>query len=58
MKNLLIRPDSNLKNALNQMSRTGEKCLVVVNKKNKLKNFIFALILKATKLKYYGKGKF
>ena len=35
MKNLLIRPDANIKNALNQMSRTGEKCLVVVDKKNK-----------------------
>ena len=36
MKNLLIRPDTNIKNALNQMSRAGEKCLVVVDKKNKL----------------------
>ena len=36
MKNLLIRPDSNIKNALNQMSETGEKCLVVVDKKNTL----------------------
>ena len=36
MKNLLIRPDSNIKNALNQMTRTGEKCLVVVDKKNRL----------------------
>ena len=36
MKNLLIRPNSKIKNALEQMSGTGEKCLVVVDKKNKL----------------------
>ena len=36
MKNLLIRPNSNIKNALKQLSRTGEKCLVVVGKKNRL----------------------
>ncbi len=36
MKNLLIRPNANIKNALKQLRRTGEKCLVVVDKKNKL----------------------
>ena len=36
MKNLLIQPNSNIKNALKQMSATGEKCLIVVDKKNKL----------------------
>ena len=36
MKNLLIMPNSKIKNALRQMSETGEKCLVVVDKKNKL----------------------
>ena len=36
MKNLLIQPNSNIKNALKQLSETGEKCLVVVDKKNKL----------------------
>ena len=36
MKNLLIKPNSNIKNALRQMSETGEKCLVVVDAKNKL----------------------
>mgnify|MGYP000471698554 CR=1 FL=1 len=36
MKNLLIKPNSNIKNALKQLSKTGEKCLVVVDKKNKL----------------------
>jgi dTDP-glucose pyrophosphorylase len=36
MKNLLIRPNSNLKNALKRLSITGEKCLVIVDKKNKL----------------------
>ena len=36
MKKILIRKNSNLKNALKQMSTTGEKCLVVVDKKNKL----------------------
>ena len=36
MKNLLIQPNSNIKNALKQMSETGEKCLIVVDKKNKL----------------------
>jgi dTDP-glucose pyrophosphorylase len=36
MKNLLIKPNTNIKNALKQLSRTGEKCLVVVDKKNKL----------------------
>ena len=36
MKNLLIKPSSNIKNALKQMSKTGEKCLIVIDKKNKL----------------------
>ena len=36
MKNLLIGPNSKIKNALKQMTETGEKCLVVVDKKNKL----------------------
>ena len=33
MKNLLIKPNLKIKNALKQMSETGEKCLVVVDKK-------------------------
>jgi dTDP-glucose pyrophosphorylase len=36
MKNLFIKPKSNRKNALKQMSEIGEKCLVVVDNKNKL----------------------
>ena len=36
MKKILIEPSVNLKNALKQMSASGEKCLVVVDKKNKL----------------------
>lgn len=36
MKNLLIKPNANIKNALEQLSKTGEKCLVVVDKQNKL----------------------
>ena len=36
MKKILIQPNSNLKNALKLMSETSEKCLVVVDKKNKL----------------------
>ena len=36
MKNLLIKPNANVKNALEQLSKTGEKCLVVVDKKNKI----------------------
>ena len=36
MKKIIIRQNSSLKNALKQMSATGEKCLVVVDKKNKL----------------------
>ena len=35
-KNLLIKPSATLKEALKQLSSTGEKCLVVVDKKNKL----------------------
>ena len=36
MKNLLIRPNANIKSALKQLSKAGEKCLVVVDKENKL----------------------
>ena len=36
MKNLLIKPNLKIINALKQISETGEKCLVVVDKKNKL----------------------
>ena len=36
MKNLLIKPNANIKNALEQLNKTGEKCLVVGDKKNKL----------------------
>ena len=36
MKKILIKPSIDLKSALKQMSATGEKCLVVVDKKNKL----------------------
>lgn len=36
MKNLLIQPNLSIKDALEQLSKTGEKCLVVVNKDNKL----------------------
>ena len=36
MKSLLIKPNANIKNALEQLNKTGEKCLVVVDKKNKL----------------------
>ena len=37
MKNLLIKPNLNIKNALKQMTEAGEKCLVVVNSNNILK---------------------
>ena len=33
MKNLLIKPNANIKNALEQLNKTGEKCLVVGDKK-------------------------
>ena len=36
MKKLLIKPNANIKNALEQLSKTGEKCLVVVDNKNKI----------------------
>ena len=36
MKNLLIKPDSSIKDALEQLRKTGEKCLVVVNNDNRL----------------------
>ena len=32
MKNLLISPNSNLKETLRQLSKTDEKCLVVIDK--------------------------
>ena len=42
MKNLLIKPNANIKNALEQLNKTGEKCLVVADKKNKLLGTISA----------------
>ena len=36
MKNLLIKPTLNIKDALKQLNKVGTKCLVVVNKENKL----------------------
>ena len=36
MQNLLIKKNSSLKSALKQLSKTGEKCLVVVTSDNKL----------------------
>ena len=36
MKNLLIKPTLNVKDALKQLNKVGAKCLVVVNKENKL----------------------
>ena len=36
MKNLLIRPNASIKDALKQLSQAGEKCLVVIDKNNKL----------------------
>ena len=36
MKNLLIKSNVNIKNALEQLSESGEKCLIVVDKRNKL----------------------
>ena len=36
MKNLLIKPILNIKDALKQLNKAGTKCLVVVNKENKL----------------------
>ena len=36
MKNLLIKPNANIKNTLKQLSKTGEKCLVVVDNRNKI----------------------
>ena len=36
MKNLLIKPNSNIKDFLKQLSKVGEKCLVVVDKANRL----------------------
>ena len=36
MKNILIKPDSNIKDALKQLRQVGEKCLVVVDNVNKM----------------------
>ena len=36
MKNLLIKPTLNVKDALKQLNKVGAKCLVVVSKENKL----------------------
>ena len=36
MKYLLIKPNANIKDALEQLNITGEKCLVVADEKNKL----------------------
>ena len=36
MKNLLIDLNKSIKKALDQISKTGQKCLVVVAKNNKL----------------------
>ena len=36
MKNLFIKPNSSIKNAFKQFTQEGEKCLVVVDNKNKL----------------------
>ena len=36
MKNLLIKSNANIKNTLKQLSKTGEKCLVVVDNRNKI----------------------
>jgi len=36
MKNLLIKPNSSIKNAFKKFTQEGEKCLVVVDNKNKL----------------------
>ena len=36
MKSLLIKPNLSIKSALQQMTETGEKCLVVVDNKNLL----------------------
>ena len=36
MKSLLIKPNANLKKALKQLTKAGEKCLVVVDSKNTL----------------------
>ena len=36
MKNLLIKSNENIKNTLKQLSKTGEKCLVVVDNRNKI----------------------
>jgi len=36
MKNLLIKSNANIKNTLKQLSKAGEKCLVVVDNRNKI----------------------
>ena len=46
MKSLLIKPNANLKKALKQLTKAGEKCLVVVGKKNRLLGKIGLYIMK------------
>ena len=36
MENLLIKPNSSIKDVLKQLNKAGEKCLVVVDKEHKL----------------------
>ena len=36
MKNFLIKPSAKIKIALNQLGKSGERCLVVIDNKNKL----------------------
>ena len=36
MKELIVLPNISIKNALKKISKSGEKCLVVVDKKNNL----------------------
>ena len=36
MKDLFIQPNSSIKEALRQLDKSGKKCLIVTNKKNKL----------------------
>ena len=58
MKNLLIRPNANIKDALQQLSITGEKCLVVVDKKNsKVGDFLHVIIEDCTSATLIGKVK-
>ena len=36
MKNLIIEPDITIRQALKKLSQGGEKCLIIVDKKNRL----------------------